>query len=132
MKKLLFIMFILANVLALMTLPGCRKDSDITGIWFITTTLPSETSTNTFTFSGTKDWGVVLSEGQALGNYSVDGGNVNFTLEYLNADDNLTVEVYNGRYDGMDFMSGSFTITVYPADPNLSDYSSSGTWFGER
>ncbi|MGD2088962.1 MAG: hypothetical protein PVH61_22480 [Candidatus Aminicenantes bacterium] len=129
MKKILFIMFILINILALMTLTGCRKESDITGIWFITTTLLGETSTNTYTFSGTKDWGVVLLEGQALGNYSVDGGNVNFTLEYLNADENQTVVVYTGLYDGKDFMSGSFTYTIYTAEENPS---SSGTWFGER
>lgn len=126
MKKILFIMFLIINALAMMTLPGCRKDIDITGTWFITTTLLGETSTNTYTFDGNKDWGVVLWEGQALGTYSVSGENISFTLEYLDTDGNYTIEAYNGLFDGKDFMSGSFTLTVE------TSASTSGTWFGKR
>jgi hypothetical protein len=126
MKVRLFITFIVIIVLALMTLPGCKKANDITGTWFITTTLLGETFTDTYTFAGNRNSGDVLWEGQALGTYSVFGDNVSFTLEYLDADNDYTVEVYNGFFDGRDFMSGSFTYTVegYP--------SASGDWFGER
>jgi hypothetical protein len=126
MKKLLFIMFIIITILTLITLPGCKKAYDITGTWFITTTLLGEDFTDTYTFVGNRNSGDVLWDGQALGTYSVVGDNVSFTLEYLDADDDYTVEVYNGFFDGRDFMSGSFTYTVegYP--------SASGTWFGER
>jgi hypothetical protein len=126
MKKLLFIMFIIITILTLITLPGCKKAYDITGTWFITTTLLGEDFTDTYTFVGNRNSGDVLWDGQALGTYSIVGDNVSFTLEYLDADDDYTVEVYNGFFDGRDFMSGSFTYTVegYP--------SASGTWFGER
>jgi hypothetical protein len=113
-------------VLALMTLPGCKKANDITGPWFITTSLLGENFTETYNFVGNKNSGEVLWEGQTLGTYSVFGDNVGFTLEYYDEDNDYTVEVYNGFFDGIDFMSGSFTYTVegYP--------SASGTWFGER
>ena len=126
MKIRLFITCIVIIVLALMTLPGCKKANDITGIWFITTTLLGETFTDTYTFVGNRNSGDVLWEGQALGTYSVLGDNVSFTLEYLDADDDYTVEVYNGIFDGSDFMNGTFTYTV-------EGYASeSGDWFGER
>ena len=126
MKIRLFIMFIIIIALALMTLPGCKKAYDITGTWFITTTLLGENFTDTYTFVGNRNSGDVLWEGQALGTYSVVGDDVSFTLEYFDADDDYTVEVYNGFFDGRDFMSGSFTYTVegYP--------SASGVWFGDR
>jgi hypothetical protein len=126
MKIRVFIAFIVIISLALMTLPGCKKANDITGTWFITTTLLGETFTDTYTFVGNRNSGDVLWEGQALGTYSVLGDNVSFTLEYLDADDDYTVEVYNGFIDGSDFMSGTFTYTVegFP--------SASGDWFGER
>jgi hypothetical protein len=133
MKKLLFIMFILFNVLTLMTLPGCKKENDITGTWFITTTLLGETSTDTYTFKGTREWGTVFRQGQMLGNYLVVGGNVSFTLGYLDADNNYTVDEYNGFYDRMNFMSGSFTstATVEGDDGQKDTSSASGTWCGE-
>jgi hypothetical protein len=126
MKKRLLIMSVIITVLALMTLPGCKKANDITGTWFITTSLLGEIFTDTYTFTGNRNSGDVLWEGQALGTYSVFGDNVSFTLEYYDADNDYTVEVYNGFFDGRDFMSGSFTFTVegYP--------SATGTWFGER
>lgn len=126
MKIRLFITSIIIIALALMSLPGCKKANDITGTWFITTTLQGETITETYTFAGNRNSGDVLWEGQALGTYSVLGDNVSFTLEYYDADDDYTVEVYNGFFDGVDFMSGTFTFTVegYP--------SAFGDWFGER
>lgn len=126
MKVRLVITFLIIIVLALMTLPGCKKANDIIGTWFITTTLLGENFTETYNFVGNKNSGEVLWEGQTLGTYSVFGDNVSFTLEYYDEDNDYTVEVYNGFFDGIDFMSGSFTYTVegYP--------SASGTWFGER
>ncbi|UCH93422.1 MAG: hypothetical protein JSV88_24535 [Candidatus Aminicenantes bacterium] len=126
MKKLLFIMLVIITALALLTLPGCKKANNITGTWFITTMLLGETFTDTYTFAGNKNSGEVLWQGQALGTYSVMGNNVSFTLEYLDADDDYTVEVYSGFFDHYDYMSGTFTYTVegYP--------SASGTWFAER
>jgi hypothetical protein len=135
MKKLLFIMFIIINVLVLMTLPGCKKGSNIAGIWSITTTLLGETSPDTYTFLGNKGWGVVLLEGQALGTYSVAGEAVSFTMEYYDAEENHIVEEYTGFFDGKDFMSGSFThtVTVIVKEPPSTSVSvTSGTWFGER
>jgi len=107
-------------------MPGCKKANDIIGTWFVTTSLLGDTFTETYDFVGNKSSGEVLWEGQSLGTYSVFGDNVSFTLEYYDADDDYTVEVYNGSFDGVDFMSGTFTYTVegYP--------SASGTWFGER
>lgn len=126
MKKRLLIMSVIITVLALMTLTGCKNANDITGPWFITTSLLGEIFTDTYTFAGNRNSGDVLWEGQALGTYSVFGDNVSFTIEYYDDDNDYTVEVYNGFFDGRDFMSGSFTYTVegYP--------SASGTWFGER
>ncbi len=126
MKKFSLIMFIIANMLVLMTLSGCRKESDVTGGWSITTTRLGVTSTDTYTFEGNTGWGVVIWEGQALGTYSIAGDIIDFTLEYLDADDNYIIEVYNGLFDGVDFMSGSFTYIAEGAP------STSGTWFGER
>ena len=126
MKKRFFFIFIIIIALALMTLPGCEKANDITGTWFITTSLLGGTFTETYTFVGNKSSGEVLWENQALGTYSVFGDNVSFTLEYYDEDDDYTVEVYNGFFDERDFMTGTFTYTVegFP--------SASGTWFGER
>jgi hypothetical protein len=126
MKKRFFFMYIIIIVLALATLPGCKKAHDITGTWFITTTLLGETFDETYTFVGNRSSGEVLWENQALGTYSVYGDNVSFTLEYYDADNDYTVEVYNGYFEERDYMSGSFTYTVegFP--------SASGTWFGER
>ena len=126
MKKRLFIISLLIIILTLMTLPGCKKAYDITGSWFITTTLLGEDFTDTYSFVGNRNSGDVLWQGQSLGTYSVIGDNVSFTLEYLDADGDYTVEVYNGFFDGRDFMEGSFTYTVegFP--------SASGVWFGER
>lgn len=126
MKIRLFITLIVIIVLALMTLPGCKKANDITGAWFITITLLDETFTDTYTFVGNRNSGDVIWEGQALGTYSVVGDNVSFTLAYYDDEDDYTVEVYNGFFDGIDFMSGTFTFTVegYP--------SAFGDWFGER
>jgi hypothetical protein len=126
MKIRLFITLIVIIVLALMTLPGCKKANDITGTWFITITLLDETFTDTYTFVGNRNSGDVIWEGQALGTYSVVGDNVSFTLAYYDDEDDYTVEVYNGFFDGIDFMSGTFTFTVegYP--------SAFGDWFGER
>ena len=131
-------MFIIINVLVLMTLPGCKKESNIAGIWSITTTLPGETSTASYTFLGNKGWGVVLLDGDALGSYSVAGDAVSFTLEYLYDEENNTVEEYTGFFDGKDFMSGSFTYTKEVPSIDESGKivtittSDSGTWYGER
>ncbi len=126
MKKITFIIVVIIVTLAFLVLPGCEKAKNITGTWIITTTLLGEYFTETYDFVGNKNSGEVLWNGQSLGTYSVSGDNVSFTLEYYDADDDYTVEVYNGFIEAEDFMSGSFTYTV-------EGYASvSGSWMGER
>jgi len=128
MRKLLFVLFVIINVLILMTQPGCKKENDIPGTWTITTTLLGETSTDTYTFKGTKGWGNVVKEGQELGNYTVAGDSVSFTLQY-HSDGITSIEEYNGNFDRRDYMSGSFTYTVYNVENPPTD---SGIWSGKR
>ena len=126
MKIRLFIVFIIIIVLTLMTLPGCKKGPDITGAWFITNTLPGEDFTNTYTFVGNRSSGEVLREGQSLGDYSVNGYNVSFLVEYVDADGDYTIESYDGLIEDDNYMSGTIYYTL-EGSPRVT-----GTWFGER
>ncbi len=126
MKKQLLIMSVIITVLALMTLPGCKKGPDITGTWFITNYLLGESFTDTYTFVGNRSSGEVLWEGQSLGAYSVNGYQVDFLLEYINADGNYTIESYIGLIEDDNYMSGTIYYTV-EGDPRVT-----GSWFGER
>jgi hypothetical protein len=126
MKIRLFIMFIIFNVLVLITLPGCKKGIDITGTWVITTSLSGESFTDTYTFVGNKSSGEVLWEGQSLGTYSVNGYNISFLLEYIDADGDYIVESYDGLIEEEDYMSGTIYYTE-EGNPRVT-----GSWFGER
>jgi hypothetical protein len=128
MKKSLLLILVIIATLGLLTLSGCKKndDYDITGTWYLTLDFGDYTANETYTFVGNDRSGDVLWEGQALGTYSVVGESVSFTVEYINQDDEYTVEVYNGSFDNDRQMSGSFTITIEGLG------SASGTWWADR
>jgi hypothetical protein len=119
-------MSIIITVLALMTLPGCKKKLDITGTWFITTNLLGESFMDTYTFVGNRNSGEVLWEGQSLGNYSVNGYSVSFLLEYIDGDGDYIIESYDGLLEDEYYMSGTlyYTVEGYPRV--------TGSWVGER
>lgn len=126
MKKRLLIMTVLITVLALMILPGCKKKLDITGTWYITTSLLGESFNDTYTFVGNRSSGEVLWEGQSLGNYSVNGYNVSFLLEYIDGDGDYIIESYDGLLEDDYYMSGTLYYTK-EGSPRVT-----GSWFGER
>lgn len=119
-------MSIIITVLALMTLPGCQKKLDITGTWFITTSLQGESFTDTYTFVGNRSSGEVLWEGQSLGSYSVNGYQVDFLLEYIDGDGDYIIESYDGLIEEESYMSGTIYYTK-EGFPRVT-----GSWFGER
>jgi len=127
MKKTLLFLFSLIAVLALVVQPGCKSHrNDITGTWFFTLTFPGETFTETYTFVGTRQSGEVYWEGEVLGTYSVIRDDVSFTLDYIDADGDYTVEVYYGSFVNDNEMMGSITVTVEGYG------SASGSWIAER
>ena len=126
MKLRLFFTFTIIIVLVLMTFPGCKKGIDITGTWFITAALLGQNFTDTYTFVGNKSTGEVLWEGQSLGTYEVNGYNVSFILEYIDADGDYIIESYEGLIEDDYYMSGTIYYTL-EGQPRVT-----GTWFGER
>ena len=127
MKKIRILLLVLMAAALLLTLTstGCKKKGvdDITGTWFFTITIDDFVLDETYEFVGTDASGEVYWEGQALGTYSAFGDHISFTLEYIDPDDEYTVEVYNGTIFSEDTMSGSVTIT-YEISGSIS-----GVWF---
>lgn len=128
MKKIILILAAVLVLAGLLANTGCKKKDrfDITGVWYFTITLLGEDFDETYTFVGDDRGGDVLWEGQALGTYSASDGYVNFTLEYLDQDDDYTVEVYSGSFDTDTIMSGNVVITIEGYE------SVSGTWIAVR
>ncbi len=117
----------LVLIVGLLVMPGCKElFYNVSGEWTIQLKLNNKTFIYTYTFVGDSQSGKVYVEGDSLGNYSVVGDNVNFTLEYIDTDGDHTVEVYKGSFSHMDRLVGTMTYSV-------EGYQTiNGTWSAER
>ncbi|MCP4214448.1 MAG: hypothetical protein GY765_07310 [bacterium] len=93
---------------------GCsiRDAIDITGRWVFNTTLAGDTFQEQYTLLGDSLGGDVYFQGQSLGVYTVKGDKIGIRLEYLDSDNDYTVEQYTGSIISAKKMSESVTISV--------------------
>lgn len=116
MKKCLVVIFVFIIFLGLLQNYGCRRVLNIAGIWEVTLDIflfgERVIETYEYLFEGDKYDGLVIYDGEVLGDYSVAGDNVYFILQYLDLDDDLNIETYNGSFNNRNNMSGTFTWTI--------------------
>ncbi len=123
MKKTILILAASLAAVGLLFQVGCNNHTfNITGTWYFTIIIYDEDFNETYTFVGNRHSGEVFWEGQSLGDYSVSGDQVHFTLEYYDADDDYTVETFHGYIDADDRMGGDVTVTIEGYEPATGDW----------
>lgn len=123
---MLFVVFVI-----LLTSFGCKKkEFSIVGNWNINYSVPGDSGSMVLSFQGSDDSGDVINTGGAdIGNYTVAGDSVNFTLAMFwnNYLGNLVL-AFRGTSSDDNNMGGSVNLyfSNFPTDQDT------GSWTGTR